>query len=235
MQLNPALPSGETIWIVDDDVYILKIVQYILIKNDIPHRCFESAEALLEFEWDPTVGFIFTDIRMPGMKGDELCRLLRRNYPPHVKIIALTAAHISPAEKKKFVENGFDDVFQKPFTEKDLLSRIAPAALSFPLVDAMIDNEADRLMILEGFMTESARDLETLRTAAREGNMEIAALIAHRLAGRLAQFSQNELSAQFRAVEYELLEGSGEILEQELELLIRQVELLLKRVPALFS
>ena len=235
MQINPLPAPGETIWIVDDDIYILKIVQYMLIKNDIPHRCFESAEALLEAEWDPAVGLILTDIRMPGMNGNELCSLLRRSYPPHLRIIALTAAHISPAEKKSFQENGFDDVFQKPFTEKDLLAGIIPSTLSFPLVDAMLDNEADRLMIMNGFVTESARDAETLRTATRDSNTETAALIAHRLAGRLAQFSQNELSAQFRAIEYELLEGSGTIRENELEQLVRRLEFMLKRVAALIS
>ena len=195
------------VWVVDDDAYMLKIFGFILEKNAIPYRCFPDAEALLETPWDESVSHILTDIHLPGKNGDELCAVLRERFANKLQIVAVTTP-VSSDEEAAFLTNGFDAVFLKPFTESGLLSLLAmeKVNLSFPYIDAMIETETERMEILQHFRLETLRDLDTIAASIREDNRETLILLVHRLAGRLAQFSQEQLSNRFRDMEHSLLE-----------------------------
>ncbi len=195
------------VWVVDDDAYMLKIFGFILEKNAIPYRCFLDAESLLETTWDDSVTHILTDIHLPGKNGDELCSILRGRLADKLQIIAVTTP-VQQEEEAVFLSNGFDNVFFKPFTEPGLLSLLAmeKVDLSFPYIDAMIETETERMEILQHFRLETLRDLETIAASIQEDNRDTLILLVHRLAGRLAQFSQEQLSNRFRDMEHSLLE-----------------------------
>lgn len=122
-------------WIVDDDPFILDVCSWILSRHHIAHRCFASAAALLNEPWDPAVGYVLLDIRMPGMNGIELCAALRPRVPSDVRIYALTA-QVLPDEQAQVLGGGFDGLLLKPFTEGDLLGLFGDAEAAPPATPA---------------------------------------------------------------------------------------------------
>jgi len=234
--MEAAAFTGKTVWVVDDDAYILKIFEHLFRKNRVAHRCFESAEALLAETWDPDVRIVLTDIHLPGRNGDELCMLLRQLHPSDLKIVALTT-QVTPAGITAFLASGFDDVFLKPFTESDLLALFSgkPEKIVFPLLDALIEDESERAEIIQQFLEETQQDLAHLQKSVAEGKNETVLLVVHRLAGRLAQFSQEELSDAFRKMERSLLQQPDAAQHRSaLEQLMKSLEDFLQKITGNF-
>ncbi len=69
----------------------------------------EEALALLDKE---TVPVVFTDLKMPGMTGIELCRRIREHHP--ISCIYAMTGYASLFDLAKCREAGFDECFLKP-------------------------------------------------------------------------------------------------------------------------
>jgi len=70
---------------------------------------------------------LLTDIQMPEMGGIELTRIIRA-YPEKAKasipILGVTA-NVLEEDRKKYIDSGIDDLVLKPFSEKDLIDKMA--------------------------------------------------------------------------------------------------------------
>lgn len=68
------------------------------------------------------------DIAMPGMDGDQVCRVIREipEFGPIVGIIMVTARD-GLADKLKSLDGGADDYVTKPFHHEELLARVRAA------------------------------------------------------------------------------------------------------------
>ncbi|WML90226.1 ABC transporter substrate-binding protein [Thiothrix lacustris] len=103
------------ILLIDDDM-LNRFISVELLQN---FGCsVESAEnavqALAALERG-TFSLILMDIELPGMKGDELTRQLRRDPRwQHIPIIALTA-HATTTIREQCLANGMNDYLAKPF------------------------------------------------------------------------------------------------------------------------
>jgi DNA-binding response OmpR family regulator len=189
--------------VVEDDPYTLMICLRLLEKNGYSCQGFPSAEALLETAWSDDSTIVLSDIHLPGMSGVELCGIIRKQALPHVRLIALDTS----LERKALLDNGFDDVLSKPFTEQSLLGVIGSpvkTALAFPLLEQLIEDPSERIKILHQFRKDTGADLALLRASIEEENPETAALLVHRLAGRFAQMDQHELALTLRELETDL-------------------------------
>lgn len=203
------------VWLVDDDEFIVDICADIFSRNGIAHQCFTSPIDVLNVAWDDEVNYVLMDIRMPEMSGVELCRRLRQVVPKHVKLFALTAQAM-PGEQLYISKQGFDAVLMKPFKEADLLRFIKSGGTDattdttqpgFDLVtiEKMTFGDAEQTSkILSRFAGDSLKDIELLHKALDKQDVEEAALIAHRIAGRTAQVGAKELAGSFRMAEMEL-------------------------------
>jgi response regulator RpfG family c-di-GMP phosphodiesterase len=101
-----------TILVVDDERGPRESLRMIL---EPTHRVVQSssgAEALEILQTD-SVDLVTLDLHMPGMRGDDLMRTIRREHP-HVEIIVITGCGTveSAAEGVRF---GICDYLQKPF------------------------------------------------------------------------------------------------------------------------
>lgn len=114
------------VWIVDDDSSIRWVLARALRAENFDVRDFEDAEsALREFEHDsPDV--LMTDIRMPGMSGLELAKMLHEKYA-HVPVIVMTA-HTDLDSALASYENGAFEYLPKPF-DLDEAVRLAHRAI----------------------------------------------------------------------------------------------------------
>ena len=94
----------------------------MLWKNRIPVRQASSGAEALEMLQQAPADIVLTDLRMPGMNGEELAGLIRANPAlRHTKVAALTADILFNDEQEKL----FDAILLKPITQKALCTTLA--------------------------------------------------------------------------------------------------------------
>ena len=194
------------IWVIDDDAYMLKLLGYKIQKLGHDVLLFSSAEDALLKELSPDLTHIFTDIHLNGKSGFELAEIMKTKTDS-ASIIALTGSDLSDNERAKSL---FDHIFRKPLSDDDLDS-VFKIEFDFPYLNAMIESEEDKIDIIRHFHEETTRDSAELTASMKECDHEKMLLLSHRLSGRLAQFSQESISAGFRYAETQLLEGNTNV------------------------
>lgn len=109
-----------TILVVDDDLPICRVLKDFLTSKGFVTRTVHLAEealwALNEIEFD----LVITNVRMPGMDGIELTRLIRRWYASDV--IIMTGYH--SLTKEDAAHAGAADLLHKPVKLADLLGSV---------------------------------------------------------------------------------------------------------------
>jgi CheY-like chemotaxis protein len=169
---------------VDDEPGVLALVRRCLDERRI--RLFEAssgADALERLPLEPTLDLLITDLRMPGMEGDELARRVRA-LRPDIRVLYLT----SHADRLFEATTGLraDEAYlEKPFTREGL--REAAAQLIFgvtkfhtpppgPADETLRHDFKNQLAVIRGFaeilLAEAAPadprrvDFEEIRKAA---------------------------------------------------------------------
>lgn len=118
------LPS---ILIVDDEPEVLKSLTRIL-KKDFTVYTFESAEKALEFfELNPT-HIVLSDMRMPGMQGEEFLSQIHI-LNPSSKCCILTGHADIEATEKAINDAGISAYFSKPWDNTDLINKLKELTL----------------------------------------------------------------------------------------------------------
>ena len=83
-----------------------------------------DGDAALEYLKSQTVDLIVSDIMMPGIQGDEMCRLIKQNVETsHIPVILLTAK-AGRDHMLKGLEGGADDFIAKPFDADVLKAKV---------------------------------------------------------------------------------------------------------------
>ncbi len=146
------------IHIVDDDEAIRDSLEYLLEAAAMAVRTYPSADEFLRHVDDLAPGCIVTDVRMPGMNGLELVRVLSERKVPHPVIVITAHGDVSMAVEA--MREGAVDFLEKPFEHEALLRAIRRALSTRPR-DNQIDAERTRLRaILE---TLSPRETDVLQ------------------------------------------------------------------------
>jgi two-component system phosphate regulon response regulator PhoB len=124
--VDPRLPSL-TILVVDDEADIRDMLLLILENagmHGIAVATAEDAQKLLE---DTTVDLMVLDWMLPGISGVELTRRLKNDERYNTLPIILLTARVERADRIRAFEVGANDFITKPFSPKDLLTRIKSA------------------------------------------------------------------------------------------------------------
>ena len=112
----------ETIYVVEDDDNIRKLVCYALNKDNYNAKGFAlPSEFYREFE-NTKPDLILLDIMLPEEDGLSILRKIR-NSSPDMPIIMLTAKG-SEFDKVTGLDMGADDYIAKPFGMTELISRV---------------------------------------------------------------------------------------------------------------
>ncbi|MDQ1314690.1 MAG: hypothetical protein QG662_799 [Pseudomonadota bacterium] len=115
-------PNAPMVYIVDDDDAVREALGALLESVCLNYRSFTSAEAFLA-EADPHMrGCLLLDVRMPGVSGLELQRILQQQGVA-LQIIIITG-HGDVPMAVRALKAGASDFIEKPFNEQDLLDRI---------------------------------------------------------------------------------------------------------------
>ncbi|MFQ5691016.1 MAG: sigma-54-dependent transcriptional regulator [Gemmatimonadota bacterium] len=98
---------SRSILIVDDDDRILASVSQALRDDSTEVRTAESAERALNLLGERPAGVVLADLKMPGMDGMELLRLLRQRMPA-VDVLMMTAYDDLPTVAEAMREGAVD-------------------------------------------------------------------------------------------------------------------------------
>lgn len=111
--------------VVDDDPLILTVVDLMVRHMGHTARTASDATVALDLMADAPADLIVSDIRMPGMDGLALARLVRKDYPS-IPIILMTG-YLSEYSSGSASEIGVHGILKKPFKSAELVSAITRA------------------------------------------------------------------------------------------------------------
>ncbi|MDE1156076.1 MAG: response regulator transcription factor [Acidobacteriaceae bacterium] len=167
---------SQTVFVLEDDIDIQRLVQYQLEAAGYVVRAYGTPGPIVaDAERNPPALFLL-DIMVPGGDGLDLCRRLRANPKlAGVPIIFLTA-RASENDRVLGLELGADDYITKPFATRELLARVkavlrrferpsAPSVLKFD--DVEIDQAAMQLRVRGELQATTATEFRLLDYLAR--------------------------------------------------------------------
>lgn len=231
-----AIVNPGTVWVIDDDKLILDLCGLIFEKNKIPYKSFSQVADILHQEPESDLKYVLVDMRLPEMTGLELCHLLKKKLPTHVKFYAITA-QVLPEEREMVLSEGFDGLIMKPFRAIDLLSIFDKTEIlteqpefDFSSIEKMTFGDQQMLeKILNRFKKDCIDDSAELKQHLTEKNQDKSRLIVHRLAGRTAQMGSKTLAHCFRNLEIEIAEkGVLDEIKAEVLIQLKKLEALIK-------
>ena len=122
-----AEPELPLILAVDDDADILAIVVYRLEHSGYRVITAGDGEEALHLARAERPVLAVVDVIMPSLDGYELTRLLRSHDETREMSIILLTACVQPQDVDRALQAGADDYLRKPFSPRELLSRVHAA------------------------------------------------------------------------------------------------------------
>ncbi len=118
-----------TAYVIDDDRAVLQSVSELLDAAGIPTLAFTSAEQFLHQLTPATAGCIITDLRMQGMSGADLLRVLS-DAGCRLPVIVVSG-HADVPVTVEVMGHGAVTVLQKPYKADELLEVVGQTLRSF--------------------------------------------------------------------------------------------------------
>ncbi len=147
--------------VIDDDEAMRDSLCFLLETSGLTVRAFPSASAFLEALPGVGDGCVVTDIRMPGMSGLELVRVLR-GMRPNLPVVVMTGHGDIPMAVEA-MKSGVVDFLEKPFHEDAMIGAVRraldgarnparPAADSGPVRERMESLAPRERQVLDGLV-----------------------------------------------------------------------------------
>jgi len=229
-ELYPAL-KGKKVLIVDDDSMQLTLMKELLANYSLDIRTEINALSVISLLEGDKFDLILTDIQMPSLDGFELVKLIRSNKNNHVvalPIIALSGKR--DLTEKDFTDGGFAAHHPKPIHLQQLLSLISDVfggdvvfseteSKNIPKQTNMLFNlrslsqftnndPVSLRTIINTFIDSAIENCDALKTAAKEGDEQQLAEIAHKMIPMLKQMEVHSIVELLIPLEDRLLDIS---------------------------
>lgn len=124
-------PAGtyrsQLVVVADDDPDVLQLARISLTTAGFEVRAASTGPEAIALAELHRPDCVILDLMMPGMDGLEVCRSLRANPGPSDCTIIMLTATSSPESKVAAFTAGADDYIVKPFSPRDLVSRVRAA------------------------------------------------------------------------------------------------------------
>jgi len=116
--------GGKKVLVVDDEPDIAELVVYNLRKEGFEVSSAPDGEEALARIRKGTFDFIILDLMLPGIKGMELCRILRNDPKTKDLPVIMLTAKGDEVDRILGLETGADDYLAKPFSPRELVARV---------------------------------------------------------------------------------------------------------------
>jgi len=165
-----------TIFVLEDDADISRLVQYHLQAAGFEVRLFNTPAGLLPEAERSAPALFLLDIMVPGGDGLDVCRRLRQNPALSTVPIIFLTARAGENDRVHGLELGADDYITKPFATRELVARVkavlrrferpeAPSVTKFDGIE--IDANAMELKVNGELATTTATEFRLLDFLAR--------------------------------------------------------------------
>jgi phosphate regulon transcriptional regulator PhoB len=112
------------ILIIDDEKDIVDLISYNLEKEGFTALKAYDGEDALKLVKAKRPDLIILDLMLPGMRGLEVCKFIRKNPETETLPIIMLTAKGDQVDKILGLEMGADDYITKPFNVRELIARI---------------------------------------------------------------------------------------------------------------
>src|SRR6202167_2774912 len=147
--------DSEIVYIVDDEPIVRDALSSLLRANGRDVRLFTSGAEFLSFKRDDTAACLILDLKMPGMSGLEVQRVLSGQIS--IPIIFITGRGDIPSTVKA-MKGGAVDFLTKPVDETVLLVAVEQALLKDRVARADALQQAE-LLALYASLTPREQEL----------------------------------------------------------------------------
>jgi len=115
---------SQTVFVLEDDTDISRLVQYHVEKAGFTVRAFAAGRNVVsEAERTPPALFLL-DVMVPDGDGMDVCRRLRAHPTLSSLPIIFLTARAAESDRVRGLELGADDYITKPFGTRELIARI---------------------------------------------------------------------------------------------------------------
>lgn len=167
---------SQTIFLMEDDADIARLVQYHLESAGFSVRSYPAVGQILQDAERQPPSLFLLDIMVPGGDGLDLCRRLRQNPALSIVPIIFLTARAAENDRVHGLELGADDYITKPFGTRELIARVkavlrrferptAPSLVKFDNIE--IDAGAMQLRVGGELVTTTATEFRLLDYLAR--------------------------------------------------------------------
>jgi two-component system phosphate regulon response regulator PhoB len=110
--------------VADDDADIRDLVAFKLEQSGLEVIAVEDGQAALEQARAHRPTLAVLDVSMPGLSGIDVCRMLRADPATAGMLIIMLTARVQEQDVEGGFSAGADDYVTKPFSPRELVSRI---------------------------------------------------------------------------------------------------------------
>jgi CheY-like chemotaxis protein len=118
-------PAPRKILVVDDAPDVRQLARSSLAAVGFEVREAASGEEAITLARQFRPDCVVLDINLPGISGLEVCRILREDVTNETTTIVMLTGEAEPAEKVQAFSSRADEYMVKPFSPRDLVSRVA--------------------------------------------------------------------------------------------------------------
>jgi phosphate regulon transcriptional regulator PhoB len=118
------IPAAQKILVVEDEPDIRKLVRYHLAQERYNVVEAEDGEQALKLIQREQPNLVVLDLMLPGLSGQEICRILRSKPDTAALPILMLTAKAGEADKVLGLETGADDYLTKPFSPREMVARV---------------------------------------------------------------------------------------------------------------
>ena len=155
---------AETILVVEDELALREAVAYNLQQQGYLVITAEDGEQAITIARSSQPDLILLDVMLPNVDGFEVCRILRKEM--NMPILMLTARS-SEIDRVLGLEMGADDYIVKPFSMRELLSRVKAQLRRVKLIRAESQAEPAPAADAKKVYTFGNLTIDTLRAEVR--------------------------------------------------------------------
>ncbi len=156
---------SQTIFVLEDDSDIARLVQYHLEAGGYAARLFSTPTHLIpDAERQPPALFLL-DIMVPGGDGLDVCRRLRKHPALSTVPIIFLTARAGENDRVLGLEMGADDYITKPFSTRELMARVKAVLRRFERPDTPSVTRFEEVIIDANAMQLTVRGKLTPTTA----------------------------------------------------------------------
>ncbi|MHC4943731.1 MAG: response regulator transcription factor [Planctomycetota bacterium] len=185
--------AAPTAFIVDDDEAVLKGLAVLLRSVGIQAECYLSAQDFLNAYNPSKPGCLLLDVRMPGMSGLELQKVML-DKKIHLPIIMISG-HSDVPIAVQALKMGAMDFIEKPFSDQNLLDAIQKAFKK----DAEDREKFKDLVAIKGRLNQlTKREREVIRQVVQgKPNKQIASVLG--LSKKTVEFHRANIMKKMEA------------------------------------